>query len=666
MAKNYREGDYVPGKGILTPYGTYRKTEKEMQPATYKGVELRGSQEDLVRQIREIDSKSPAPNSRLSSNIGTDIPFRNDEQATRSGLYGKEAQDKIFDFDRGTGAIVDPKMSRTEASGFANEFGLGGMNLENEFVGLRRSKAEQKARDILNKKQSQVSSRTSYTYNPESISNFRKSFNDLKFKIDENKNEPWTDKKTKKEKNQSILNSFTPQLASLFNTKEDFLNAQQDKEFDRLLKDYERLGGSRNDIASKIGQNVSVVNETQNPDGTFNVTYSDGQTRNVAYQTNNDGSVTPVFQDSGNQTLDQYLGAMDTKVKQKAMESLIPEKKIAQDQIAFEQSIPEMYRQYYFGDEDTIGVLQRKKLEAEENIKILEKEAKLETASAKSRADLLSRKADFELEKADAEIEENRLIAKNYLVGQLAKLGALNTTGKAPEAVANLEQKYQRQSAELKTTYELSKQELKLNLRDKINEIEIQKDQDILKTKQDLTKSEDSAWKEIFKLQIEAERKQFNLIDNFARDFRQRTDKYTTEAKREAEKYAKELANTLSAFDLSGFREGDFVFKKDKKGKRVDGGILSPTGEVRDINEILESSKGPDGYVNSDTYRQMFERYTASGGTRSKFLSLYPPAKYVNPKDTSLPSFLRFGSSARGEAKNSTQDEIDVEAWLNS
>jgi hypothetical protein len=57
------------------------------------------------------------------------------------------------------------------------------------------------------------------------------------------------------------------------------------------------------------------------------------------------------------------------------------------------------------------------------------------------------------------------------------------------------------------------------------------------------------------------------LIDNFARDFRSRNDKYTAELKKEAEKYARDLEETASNYDASRVKISfeDFIRSKEEK-----------------------------------------------------------------------------------------------------
>lgn len=427
------------------------------------------------------------------------------------------------------GALQVPRLNSTQSKGLAAEFGLLGLN-DKDFEGMTQAQARIKAQQIREQRAKETSALTSYTYNPQAISGFRDIFKDLKLKLDDNNNYSWDTKQTKKQKNEATLNSYTNQLAGMFSSPDEFLAAQQDPEMQRMLKQYEQMGGSRNTIAANIG-----------------VQPAEQQMQSS--------------EDVGAQTLDQYLGNINTKQQQMAMEALIPEKQIAQDQISFLASIPEAYKQYYFGTPEQIGLLERKEMQAKETIKLLERRAQSEERSARASAQLASQKAEVEREQANAEIEKNRLTAKNYMMGQLAKLGALKTTGAAPSAIANLEQKYQEQAQRLNTQYEFAERELSIKLREAVDEIELGRDESILKIKQDLSKSEEDVWKEIFKLEIDAKKQAFTVVNTFAGKFRTQTESYRKELKSEAEKYAKELAKKASSYNTK-YTFDEFIASK--------------------------------------------------------------------------------------------------------
>jgi len=643
MATNYREGDYVPGKGVLTPYGTYRAPKETDNVGTANRDLFKLFNAGVFNKTPARGNRTPAPVGRLANSIDG-VPFRNDEQGALSGNLGAESQ-RNAERALNPGRSV-PKLSRQEAVGVAKDYGLQGLVKSSEFEGLTRAEAFDKALQIRNDKKAQTSALTSYSYNPQSINNFRSKFKEMQLQVEGMSKDSWTTPGAKKNNKESVLNSFTDQLAGSFTSLKDFQDAQQDPEMQSILKEYEKMGGSRNNIACSVG-GVQVVSETENRDGSFNVKYSDGISDNRRYVNNADGTQTSVPA----QTIEDYLGKITTPGQKKAMDSLIPENQIAQDQIANEMQIPQQYRDAYFGTPEQIGFLEREAIQKREGIKLLERKAKIDETSARGKAGYLSQKADLEMQESQATVEKNRLAAKNYMTGQLAKLGALNTTGAAPLAIATLEQKYQEQSQRLTSTYQLEKRNIDINMKDKIANIDLDRDTDILKVKEDLNNSEEDVWKKIFELEISAKRKSLATVNTFAGKYRTQTDKYTNELKREAEKYAKELAKKAGSYNMasiSGLSEGQISILRNKSGKIVDSKVALPTGSM-DLRERIEASTGEDGYVNSALYTEMFNEFVNAGGKRQEFISQYPPKNYINPEDTSLPSFLRYKTQSQTE-----------------
>ena len=559
MATNYREGDYVPGKGVLTPYGTYR--------APKETDNVGGANKDLFKLFKAgvfnktpaTNNKTPAPVGRLANSIDG-VPFRNDETAAFSGNLGAKSQRNAERELSPTRSV--PKLSRQEAVGVAKDYGLQGLVKSSEFEGLTRAEAFDKALQIRNDKKAQTSALTSYTYNPQSINNFRSKFKEMQLQVEGMSKDSWTTPGAKKNNKESVLNSFTDQLAGSFTSLKDFQDAQQDPEMQSILKEYERMGGSRNNIASSIG-GVQVITETEKGEGT--------QTSVPA------------------QTTEDYLGKITTPGQQKAMDSLIPENQIAQDQIANEMQIPQQYRDAYFGTPEQIGFLEREAIQKRDEIKLLERKAKIDETSARARAGYLSQKADLEMQESQATVEKNRLAAKNYMTGQLAKLGALNTTGAAPLVIAALEQKYQEQSQRLTSSYQLEKRGIDIDMKDKVANIDLERDNDILKVKEDLNNSEEDVWKKIFELEIGAKRKSLATVNTFAGKYRTQTDKYTNELKREAEKYARELAKKAGKYVPAKLTFAQFLRnKEDSLGMFPNSLSKNSSGFLKEYTQLLK------------------------------------------------------------------------------
>ena len=467
-----------------------------------------------------------------------------------------------------TKQVQIPRFSQSESKGFAKESGLGGLK-DTAYTGLTRSQAQAQAAADKEFYKGQTSANTSYTFNPQSISGFNKTFGEMRTKLDTIKNDAFSSTQQKKSDSDSILKSYTNQFAGLFSTPEEFQSAiQTSPEIQKNLEEYKRAGGTLADIASAIKGGLKVVGTRDNPDGTITNYLSDGTSETGRLTPNQDGtySFNEISNTKNTQTLDQYLGRISTPAEKQAYESMLPEKKIVQDQISFEQSIPEKYKDLYFGTPERMGLIEQQRIQAEDRVKLLETQAAMEKENARAQTNLLIEKNNAELDAEEATVEENRLAARNYSTRMLAKLGALNTTGAAVEKLSNLEQRYQRQAQQLRTTYNLQNKAYEIKFNEAINDVEIKKADKILTTREDLSKSEADIMKEIFKLETEASRKSFTIIDKFAGEFRKQKEKYVKEAKAQAEKNAKAAAALSGNINLSGFSVSDFLSKGYQSG----------------------------------------------------------------------------------------------------
>ena len=417
----------------------------------------------------------------------------------------------------------EPVLDASQAKNLSSPYGFKA----GEFTGLTMSQANAKIEEKKKAIGAQTSSGTSFTFNPETASNANKIVNDAKFKVDSIKAEPWNNTQLKKTNTEATVASYSDQLAKLFDTTDEFNQAMTNPDFQKTMQQYESMGGKVADVAAKIGQPSPYQQNTQ--------------------------------------TIDQYLGAISTPADQKAFDSLIPEKQVYQDQISFEQSIPEKYKALYFGTPEQIGIQEQKKQQAAETIKILERKAEQEKTNAKAQIELNIQKNNAEMEMDEAEVEQNRLNAKNYITGMLAKLGALNTTGAAPVAIATLEQKYQQQAQKIRSKYKFENKQYEVDLAKKVGDIDITRDEKILAAREDLSKSEEETFKEIFKLQNAADRATFATIQTYTQEFRNQREKFNKEAKAEAEKYAKELAKKAGTYSVAGLSFEQFINKKQNE-----------------------------------------------------------------------------------------------------
>ncbi len=78
--------------------------------------------------------------------------------------------------------------------------------------------------------------------------------------------------------------------------------------------------------------------------------------------------------------------------------------------------------------------------------------------------------------------------------------------------------------------------------------------------------------------------------------------------------------------------------------KPMKSGSLTYTGEdLAEGSQLLDTSRktGTDGYANSGIYVDMYKAWIKNGGLIQDFLKEYPPIKYINPSDASVPVYLR-------------------------
>jgi hypothetical protein len=147
--------------------------------------------------------------------------------------------------------------------------------------------------------------------------------------------------------------------------------------------------------------------------------------------------------------------------------------------------------------------------------------------------------------------------------GMLAKLGALKTTGEAVNAIATLEERYQRQYQETTQQYNFANQDLEVKYNDMMRQLESSRDDGILKIQSNLSKSEEDIAKEIMKMQADAAKQIFSISSGYAKDFRSLSDKYTTELRKQAEKWAKDFEDAAGTMSPGAFSE----FMRGKEGE---------------------------------------------------------------------------------------------------
>jgi hypothetical protein len=480
--------------------------------------------------------------------------------------------------------------SRSDSVNFAKSNGLEGLGYDTAFAGLSPQFAKQQADKIKTRLQGQTSSLTSSVFNNQTTAGLKKASDNLNFKLKDVSNDSWLSNGSKEDKKKVLLETTAGNIAKLFQSPEDFQNQYNSNQaIKNSIDTFQQQGGDINSITSNIAK--------------------------------------PAV-DNGNaeQSISTYLDSLaaDTTAGKKAQDLLAPEKEIAQSEITQLAGIPQQYKDLYFGSPEQIGILQEKQQQAEEEKKLLQKKASDEENNLRAQADFAIQQNNADFEIAKASVEENRLNAKNYMTGMLAKLGALNTTGAAPQAILTLDEKYQRQATQLQLQATQNNQSIHIKLTDAINNVENDRDNQILKLQQDLTLDKETVLKEVNKLQASSAKSIYDIVGKYAKDLRTQTEKYKAEATKQATAYTKSLASVLSTSDISSLVEGSYVVKGKTKGVvGADGKILpislTPTQQQQIESAGIKGLSEIRFFLSTDSaFRNQFiTDNTGNGGTPS-------------------------------------------------
>ena len=491
------------------------------------------TEQELIRQNNANSNSEYTPTERLPGESDTDYRSRINNQPflmAGGGNYGY---------------MPIKTLSAAQSAKLAKDSGLEGLGYDETFGGLTDFQAREKVKAIKSKLLGQTSENTSSAWNTDFTSGIKKYSEGLQAKLQDTMSDTWLSNGTKEDKKKVIFESTASQIAKLFPSVEEFQNQYNSNLQVRNAVDaFASVGGDVGSITAKI------TDISQNPN-----------------------------QEVGNQDLSTYLSKLNpnaTPQEKKAFDLMLPERELAQMEIVQLANIPKEFKDLYFGSEDEIGILQEKKLQAEETKKLIEKKAKAEEKNLRAQAQFAIDQNNADMEIASAQIEENRLQSKNYMTGMLAKLGALNTTGAAPKNLANLEQKYQAKAQQLRTKVDMANRGIEIKLNEAISDVELQKEEEILNIQADLTLDKEEVYKEMLKLEANSSKQIFDILGKYVKEFRTQSEKYRKEAEAAAKKYTKDLASTISIIDLDGFSEGTYFVKGKKKGVLLPDGSISP------------------------------------------------------------------------------------------
>ena len=569
--------DYLNGQGQASDFATRKKLAEQNGITGYTGSAQQNT--SLLSTLSSSLPKAPigkvlgASTDTMEYGAGGRGEFKSggygtpEEQAQAAALMKEATGFGVPSSELGNFASEPtyriPVLSDEEGKGFAGSQGLKGLQ-DNAFAGLTRAEAQQKAAKIKQGYLDNSNPNTSFSFNPETIAGAKKTLAGFNSRIQEVKNNSWNHPNTIGDKTKGIITGTANELAKLFNTKEDF-NAvyNSSPDFKQQIDSFVASGGDVNGILAKI-QAPGLQN---------------------------------------NQSTSEYLSTQapqnGTQAEQDAFTSLIPERELAQREIARIANIPQQYHDLYFGTPEQAGILEQKRVQAEEAKRIVEQKARDSETNLRAQADLAIQKNNADLQIENTKIEENRLASRNYMTGMLAKLGALNTTGQAPLVLATLEQKYNQESRQLQDNANYARKNVESQLMNGVNDIEIQRDESILTVQSDLTKDRETVAKEVQKIQQASDKQIYSITDKAAGELRTRTEAYTKAAKALAIKNAKAYLKTVKKYS-PGAPGGSFTPTERRNIER--GGLSDNTKEVKNF------------FVNTDPkFKAEWNRNVANG-----------------------------------------------------
>lgn len=469
------------------------------------------------------------------------------EKAANAGVPKSEA---------GTRSGGAPSMVNAERASFIlSGAGLTGIIKPEKLIGMTTAQAQKLVAEQTAKQKSQVTTGTSAVYNPETINKTKRAVDAFGFALNDITKDPFTGKQSKLNKTAALIESAQKQLAKLFKSPEEFQSAYATNQtFKDAIDNFQKMGGKPDGVTSSITAPVTPENA-------------------------------PQTQDTASYLADIKNPQANQQAQQSAIDELIPERDLQQQEISRLANIPKELQKYYFGDETQLGFIAEQKAQAEEEKRIIEREEKNAQNNLRAQAKFAIEKNKAEVKIQTAQVEENRLAAKNYMTGYLAKLGALNTTGAAGLAIQTLDTKYEIQKQTLETNAKYDNQAIELKLNDELNTIETNTDRDILKIQQDLSKTTEEVFKEVTKAQQEADKEIARISLSYAKTLREKTDDYVKKQKAEAEKYAKQFAKIASGgldlVKLSQSIEGGDIMEGQYVPKK---GVLLPNGTFAKIS----------------------------------------------------------------------------------
>lgn len=403
------------------------------------------------------------------------------------------------------------------------------------------------------------------TGNLDKVRNIQKVSDKFVLSLNETKKSSWDSLGTKSDKMASLMESTAGEFGKNWNSVDEMnLDYNSNPSIKNALDQFVSNGGTLEQIMSRIQANqASAQPYTVQPGDTLNAISARTGKSVQEIMALNPQITDPNLIQAGSalnlganiQDSTSYLAEMRKNVITDPEALLkLPQDKLLQNEIARQANIPEQWKDYYLGTPEKMGVFELEKAQKQAQLDLIEEKLADDKRVYKEKAQLQIDKTRAEMDMALAETETNRLKAKNYMTGLLAKLGALNTTGAAGEALVKLDQKYEEMKVNTRAKYTMAIRELEIEMNEGIDEIENGYADKANKIREDLTKSASDITKELMKLELDSQSKIYSLSTSYAKLLQSQKEKQAKALKDNANAYVTEFKSIVSTpgLDFSG------------------------------------------------------------------------------------------------------------------
>jgi len=515
----------------------------------------------------------------LQNNNGVEylngVPLRNDEQAIASGYYGQTEAQNLYNIQNANNPNYVPTLSPQESAQLSKEKGLMGLTDES-YAGLTKeqaqAKADKKRKELLGA--GTLGNDSSY-YKVTQLDNIKKSVGDMTTGILKANNDSWNTPQDKTTLSKNLIDSTGRTIAQNYTDPQAFItDYQSNPSLQAVMADYIKAGGTIADVAKNISSNGANVAG----DGTEAVTTNDYLSKILTKDT---------------------AGLGDSVYTASADKYMEPNREATIDEINRIARVPQQLTDLYYGTPEKLGIYEKIKNTATVAIDNLKKAYQNSENDSSSAFDLQVQINNNQGQVDMADMEKQRLQAKNLLTEKLASIGALTTTGEAPTALANLDQKYEQAKSQYAQKLQFENSSLMQKKTELVNKLRTDLEKEIQSIESDLTKSDSEIQKAVFDAQQKTQKEINTEIDQFNTKARSVYDKFLNVSNKSAQTYIANFLKTasggLSAQYLKDYQAGIASTKKTttKKTTSTSSKTYTPT-EQKNLTRAGLSSNTPD------------------------------------------------------------------------